>query len=49
MIKKQIPEAKTNIYFKFDKIQDYSRDQMSIFLSNNLHNEYQQSYINKDI
>ena len=45
-VKKQIAEAKTIIYFKFDKI---FREQLLKFWSNNLYNEFQQSNINKDI
>ena len=45
-IKKQIAEAKTNIYFEFSKI---FCEQLSTFSSNNLYNEFQQSYNDKDI
>ena len=40
-IKKQLAEAESNIHFKFGKI---FREQLSIFSSNNLYNEFQQSY-----
>ena len=45
-VKKQVAEAKTNIYFKFSRI---FREQLSTFSSNNLYNEFQQSYKHKDI
>ena len=45
LIKMQIAEAKTNIYFfKFRKI---SLEELSTFSSNSIYNELQQSYNNK--